>query len=241
MALDDRCLEPEWMDDPTLEAGLHDAALDGLARLNRVGGIDRGFRRPIESLLRTMPAGPIRILDLATGSGDLPMRLDRWLARRRPDLERHWIGVDISDHALVRATDRARASGLHFEPHRCDVLADELPSCDVAMCSLFLHHLDEPSAVTAIRRLDAAARLGVVLGDLRRTRLGLALASTAARLLSRSPVVHADAPASVRAAFDDTEFERIVHEAVGAASPSFARTFPERRIAWWRSANATPE
>lgn len=241
VSLDERCLEPEWMDDPALSAGLHDAALDGLARLNRVAGADRGFRRPIDLLLRDLPAGPVRLLDLATGSGDLPVRLDRWLGRRRPDLERRWIVVDISDHALSRATDRARAAGLHLEPHRRDVLVDDLPSCDVAMCSLFLHHLDVPQAIVAIRRLDAAAERGVVLGDLRRTRLGLTLASTAARLLTRSPVVHADAPASVRAAFDDTELEQIVHDAVGAARPSFARTFPQRRIVWWRSTKATAE
>ena len=246
MTLGERCLEPEWMDDPALSPALQDAALDGLARLNRVAGADRGFRAPIANLLAELPSGPIRLLDLATGSGDLPVRLDRWLAHHRPDLERRWIGVDISVHALDRASARAGAAGLSFEGCRADVLSDDLPPCDLAMCSLFLHHLEEDAAVTALRRLDAAATTGVVVGDLRRTRLGLLLATGAARLLTRSPVVHADAPASVRAAFADSEFERLVHRACspassggcGAGSPVFARAFPQRRIAWWRTTNA---
>ena len=164
------------MDDPALSPDLHDAALEGLARLNRVAGADIGFREPLARLLDAHDGGPVRLLDLATGSADLPVRLDRWLGRSRPALERRWNGVDISEHALRRAEARARAAGLAFHSCRVDVLENELPPCDIAMCSLFLHHLDDEQAVTAIRRLDASARIGVIVGDLRRTRLGLILA-----------------------------------------------------------------
>jgi len=229
------------MDDPDLTPDLHDDALVGLARLNRVAGADRGFREPLRALFAAAGPGPVRILDLATGSGDLPVALDRWLARARPDLERRWIGVDISQHALDRATARTRAAGMTFEAVRRNVMTDALPACDIAMCSLFLHHLTHDDAVTSIRRLQESARLGVILGDLRRTRLGLAMATTAGRLLTRSPVVHADAPASVRAAFDDREFGRLLADA-GIPSPCTSRVFPQRRIAWWRTTNpGTPE
>lgn len=224
------------MDDPELGQGLHDHALDGLARLNRLAGADRGFRRPIRTLVGDGASRSIRILDLATGSADLPVALDRWMARRMPGIERHWIGADISSHALDRATARASAAGLRFEPCRVDVLTEPLPPCDIAMCSLFLHHLAHADAVTCVRRLHVAARSGVVVGDLRRTRLGLAMATGAARLVTRSPVVHADAPASVRAAFNDSEFAAILAEATIPA-PRFARVFPERRIAWWSTSN----
>ncbi len=224
------------MDDPGIAPGLHDSALDGLARLNRLAGVARGFLRPLEALLRVTSLRPVKILDLATGSGDLPVALDRRLARHLPDIERQWIGADISDHALARASDRASAAGLRFEPCRVDVLADSLPPCDIAMCSLFLHHLTHDEAVTCIRRLHDAARIGVVVGDLRRTRLGLLLAGGAARLLTRSPVVHTDAPASVRAAFDDREFAAILSDAA-VREPRNSRVFPERRIAWWFTSN----
>lgn len=224
------------MDDPALSPELHDAALDGLARLNRVAGADVGFRGPLARLLDAHVGGPVRLLDLATGSGDLPVRLDRWLSRTRPGLERCWHGVDISEHALERARDRAKAASVAFEGSRADVLREDLPACDIAMCSLFLHHLDDQQAATAIRRLHEAARIGVILGDLRRTRLGLVLASGAARLFTRSPIVHADAPASVRAAFDDDAFETIVRGSTPAGTEvTFSHAFPQRRIAWWRT------
>ncbi len=224
------------MDDPELGSGLHDHALDGLARLNRLAGADRGFRRPIGVLVRSVVARPVRILDLATGSGDLPVALDRWLARRMPEVERRWIGADISSHALDRAAARATAAGLHFESCRVNVLTEPLPPCDIAMCSLFLHHLTHDDAVTCLQRLHAAAEHGVVVGDLRRTRLGLVLAGGAARLFTRSPVVHVDAPASVRAAFDDAEFAAILADAA-IPEPRISRVFPERRIAWWSTSN----
>ncbi len=226
------------MDAPDLPRDLHDAALRGLARLNRLAGADRGFRSPLRTLLAECPAGEVGILDLATGSADLPVALDRWLGpRTRSDQKRRWIGVDISDHALDRATARAASSGLRFEGLRRNVITDPLPSCDIAMCSLFLHHLTHAEAVTCIRRLQASARVGVIVGDLRRTRLGLLLATAAARLATRSPVVHADAPASVRAAFDDPAFARILSDA-GIRSPRMLDVFPQRRIAWWWSTNA---
>ena len=226
------------MDDPDLGQDLHDAALNGLARLNRLAVADRGFRRPLGRLLDRHDAGPVRILDLATGSGDRPVALDRWLARHRPDHERQWIGVDISDHALDRAADRATTAGMAFRRVSCNVLTDALPPCDIAMCSLFLHHLSHDEAVTCIRRLHDSARIGVVVGDLRRTRLGLVMAAGAARLTTRSPVVHADAPASVRAAFDDDEFAAILRDARIPDPAGSERVFPQRRIAWWWTTNA---
>src|SRR5437763_1778104 len=65
--------------------------------------------------------------------------------------------------------------------------------------------LEESDALTMLRHMrDAAAEL-VLVNDLERSRLGFALAWVACRLLSRSPVVHFDGPASVRSAFTPKE------------------------------------
>ena len=53
--------------------------------------------------------------------------------------------------------------------------------------------------------MAAAAKRTVVVNDLVRSGLNLALVGAASRLLTRSPVVHTDAVLSVRAALTRTE------------------------------------
>ena len=68
-----------------------------------------------------------------------------------------------------------------------------------------------------------------IVGDLERSRLGLALAWAGTRVLSRSPVVHVDALRSVRAAFTLPE-ARALAEAAGLPHARVTRHWPCR----WR-------
>ena len=103
-ALAQRTLEPEVMDDPNLDETLHFAALRSLARLNWWSGSTRIIWEPIWrwSLRHDHPR--MRILDIATGSGDLPLALSRRakLAGMRLEI----VGVDISQRALNDARRR---------------------------------------------------------------------------------------------------------------------------------------
>ena len=71
--------QAEIMDRPDLPAAQHGHALDGLGRINffsRSAGI---LWRPLAQLSREL--GPLRILDVATGAGDVPVRLWRKATR----------------------------------------------------------------------------------------------------------------------------------------------------------------
>ena len=74
-----RTLVPELMDDPGIDPREHRRALDGLARLNRVSMIERPIWREIRAL---HTGAPMRVLDIAAGSGDLVVALARRAARR---------------------------------------------------------------------------------------------------------------------------------------------------------------
>ena len=74
---------------------------------------------------------------------------------------------------------------------------------DVVTCSLFLHHLDDEQAVAFLRWAAATAAHQVLVNDLERSGLGLALAHVAVRLLTTSDVVHTDGPRSVEMRLHD--------------------------------------
>ena len=229
-----RQLEPELMDDPSLPAAEHDAALDGLARLNGWSRADRPFRDRIEALIEE-ETGEISILDLAAGSGDLVARLAPWLAAKGRTIR--WVVADISEHALSRCEARARSLGLSLETRRVDALQEELPAVDIAINSLFLHHLTDRDATTVLRNLARCARLGGVICDLRRSGTGWVLAGAASRLATRSHVVHFDAVASVRAAFTVEEMRGLVAEA-GIEDAEVEHAFPQRMRISWRTVEA---
>jgi len=68
--------------------------------------------------------------------------------------------------------------------------------------------------------------------DLRRTRAGLALATLASRMATRSAVVHADAPASVRNAWTPAEAAALAARA-GLSGARVRRAFPQRWLLEW--------
>jgi SAM-dependent methyltransferase len=194
-----RNLQPEEMDRPDLDAGLHADALRGLARINRLSGSAGTLWPPVRDLARRL-GRPLRVLDVASGGGDVPLRL--WEKSRGDGVPVELAGCDRSPTALAVARASAERLGAPVEFLERDALADELPTgFDVVTCSLFLHHLTTDEAVGLLRKLRAAAAELVLVNDLRRSRAGLLLAHAACRLLSRSAVVRADGPRSVAAAF----------------------------------------
>jgi hypothetical protein len=101
------------------------------------------------------------------------------------------------------------------------------------MCSLFLHHLDEPQAVELLRRMSESARHLVLVNDLIRGRLGYALAWLGTRLLTRSRVVHVDGPLSVEGAFTRAEALELAERA-GLHGATIVRRWPCRFLLTWQ-------
>lgn len=220
------------MDDPALPVTEHHAALAGLRRLNAASSSARTVWRGLASLIDPGRAEPLTVLDAACGGGDVPV-LVHGLALSR-GLRIQWAVCDRSPTAVQVAERALRARGATVEGRVADALTG-LPgsSCDVATCSLFAHHLDEPDVVALLRSLMGVARLGVVVYDLRRTRTGVVLAFAAARLLSRSRVVHTDAVRSARAAWTIPEVGEFARRA-GMRGVRIVPACPIRWLLTWR-------
>ena len=221
------------MDDPAIDPDVHRAALRGLARVNTISDAASPIARAIRDNLLPLGDVPERlsILDVATGSGDLPVRLSRLLRTPGCDLDFH--ACDISETALETTRERSVQSGVPITTHTVDILKEPLPEVDVVTCALFMHHLTEADAVVALSAMARAARRLLVVSDLRRSRSGLAMAAIATRLFTRSRVVHVDAVRSVQGSFTMPEMEGLANDA-GLASAVVRPTRPARMILCWK-------
>lgn len=232
ISLATRLREPEDIDDPALATDELHGALRGLETINLLSASAGILWRPIRALARELKTQRLRVLDIATGAGDVPLALWRKAKRARLQLDLH--GVDISDRALEFAQERADRSGAKIQFSRLDVLADGIPrGYDVITSSLFLHHLDEEPAVHLLRAMGQAAEHLVLINDLKRHWWGLFLAHFAGLALTRSPVVRVDAVRSVRAAFTMAEARDLAARA-GLEGATIARRWPCRYLMTWR-------
>jgi SAM-dependent methyltransferase len=224
--------EPEVMDQPGLDPQRHVRALRGLETINFWSGSARILWPPLAALAREQGGRPVRVLDVATGAGDVPLRL--WRRARRAGLTLEVEGCDVSATAVDHAQGRAAREQAAVRFFVRDALSGPLPAgYDAVTCSLFLHHLGEEQAGELLRRMAEAAGRLVLVSDLVRGRTGWLLAYAGSRLLSRSAIVHTDGPRSVEAAFTPAE-ARALAERAGLAGVRVERHWPCRFLLSWR-------
>lgn len=232
--------QPELMDDPALPAAEHVHALDALARINALSftaaQIAAGAARLLAAAGRPASAtAPVELLDLACGGGDVTAAVARRLASRLEGRGVKAVGIDVSRRALERGRrhERTGPGGPTVAFAVRDVVADGCPPCDIAFCSLFLHHLDDAAAERVLAAMAASARVGVVVSDLVRSPAGLFLARIGTLVLSRSRVARVDGPLSVRAARTPAEYRGLLDRA-GLAGATVRKAWPERVLIEWR-------
>jgi 2-polyprenyl-3-methyl-5-hydroxy-6-metoxy-1,4-benzoquinol methylase len=219
--------EPELMDRAQPVSTELETDLRNLRALNRWFG----SYALIENFLRRWIRGgdKLRIVDLATGSGDIP-RLIVEHARR--------VGAEVSVQAVDQQSSTLEiARGLsiqfpeiEFEP--ADILnfgADE--TYDLVLCSLALHHFSDDDAVRVLRRCRDLSRKFVLVSDLRRGWLTTAGVYLLTAAIFREPMTRTDGRLSAARAFSSEELCALAER---AGWQNFQhRDFPCARQAIW--------
>ena len=225
-----RRLQSEIMDQPGLDRQQHVVALRGLERINRLSRSAGTLWPRIRSLARQ--GGPVRVLDVASGGGDVPIRL--WQLAHDAGLSVQIDGCDRSAEAVAYARRQAERHRAPVGFFQADALEEELPpGYHVLTSSLFLHHLDAAQAVQFLRRMGEAAGRLVLSNDLERSAAGWLAAYLGTRLLSSSPVVHVDGVRSVEGAFTLAEVQNLAEQA-GLRGAKVIWRWPFRYLLSWR-------
>ena len=219
------------MDQSGLDARLHHAALKGLERVNALSRIHRTFWPAICRLAAQHPDRPIRMLDVASGGGDVAVKLLH--KARSAGVSLTIDGGDISATAIAYAQERAARNRVECRFFHFDVTTDDWPTdYDIIATSLFLHHLPTETATSVLTKMAHATRSMVIVNDLVRSRYGYWLARYVSHLLSRSPIVHSDGPASVAGAFTVDEL-RTMATSAGMSTAIISRRWPARMLLEW--------
>lgn len=225
---------PELMDDPSLDAGLHHEALRGLEKLNVVSSSVDLLWSQLKTLpkLRSAAKRTLRIVDVASGAGDIPVGLCKRAKAEGVCLE--IVALDISETAIEYASAKANSANASIQFLQLDALKELIPiGFDAAICSLFTHHLDPPDVIRLIQNMRAASNEMLIINDLVRSELSFAMVWLGTRLLSRSKIVQYDGPVSVRASYTCDEMMSMASD----AGLSDARSLfypPCRQLLVWR-------
>jgi ubiquinone/menaquinone biosynthesis C-methylase UbiE len=226
MLLSQRRRQVEWMDREGVDPADLGASLDFIERVNRWLGYARGVVRHLDRFRTSWAAGEmVTILDLATGSADIPRTILRWADRKGVDVR--IVGIDRQaptiDIARRRTTDRR----IQLVQADALVLPFDAGSFDYVITSMFLHHLSDDQAVEVMRSAGRLARRGVIIADLLRHYRAYAWISLLT--LGAGRMVRHDAQASVAQAFTKAEIVGLANRA-GLDFVQYYRHFGHRFV-----------
>jgi ubiquinone/menaquinone biosynthesis C-methylase UbiE len=195
----------------------------------RLGGVST-TRNLIQEVARRTGKRHFSLLEIAAGTGFVPMQASRELINSGINLD-----VTLLDRAPTHLPRNGSARKLAGD-------ALSLPFSDSAFdlisCTLFLHHLSPEEVVKFAREALRVSRMAVLVNDLVRHPLHLALAYAGVPIY-RSRITRNDAPASVKQAYTIKEMVDFLRGA-GAAKVEAYRHFLFRMgvIAWKSGSHA---
>ncbi len=197
-----------------------------ISRVNQyLGGIAVILNHLSRFSTHWQPEQTLRILDIGSGSADIPQAIARWCRKRKQAVR--ITALDLSREALQMAR---HLSGDYPEIQFVQGSCFELPflndSYDYVISSLFFHHLEDSQAVAALKSFDRIAQRGIIINDLLRSRRafwGIKLLAA----FTQDKIFKNDAPLSVLRGFVPDEAGALIQQS-GLSYLRFYRHFAYR-------------
>lgn len=222
--------ELELMDRPQPVSPELERDLENLRDLNRCFGSYALISMFLSRWIK--PGTRMRIVDLATGSGDIPRLIAEYGRKVGAELQ-----IDALDQqsSTLEIAKKLSANYPEISFVEGNILEWKAPQpYDLVMCTLALHHFSEADAIRVLQRCRQFSRKFVLVSDLRRGWL----ASLGVRLLTatmfREPMTKYDGRLSAARAFSFAEMNLLAQR---AGWKNFRhKTFPFARQAIWLEA-----
>ena len=201
----ERVTECEWMDGENFDEGLAERSFRFIEMVNRFLGGVRIVRRFIAD---QADGKTIKVLDIGSGSCDIPLAVSRWAERK--GIPVHFTCIEKSETVAEIARRRIRRAGDPQVKLIREDIFDHRPAepYHCAVGSMFFHHLHEEQILNLVRHLQTVVTRSLLINDLRRSPLGY----LGCMLLVRGfpPDVRHDALLSIRKGFKEIEMRKLL-------------------------------
>jgi len=200
---------PELMDRPQPVSSELEKDLRNIRQLNRFFGSHRLVLHFLRRWIK--PGDHVRIVDLATGSGDIPRLIVDYAQKIGAKVE-----IDALDRQSATLEIARKLSGNYPEISYIDanILEWQLAEpYDIVLCSLALHHFSDEDAVRLLRRCGDLSRKFVLVSDLRRGLLATIGVYLLTALIFREPMTRYDGRVSAARAFSFAELDDLAGRA----------------------------
>ena len=232
-----RSHEKEMMDLTGNSPELLAEDLRNLRMLNRYLSGSRSVLLALQRALARESLMQISLLDVGTGSADIPAAIFAWAKRR--NVTAKIVGVEAeSVTARIAADQTKRLADIKIIQGDAGAPPFSPGSFDFVVASQFLHHFSEVKIVELLRQWATLARRAIVISDLVRHPVAYHGVRLLTKLTTRNLMTLVDAPLSVRRAFTFGEWRELLRQADIGPVEMFA-VFPFRiaaavRLRGWR-------
>ena len=196
------------MDRPQPVTAELESDLRNLRQLNRYFGSYRLVEHFLWRWLK--PRITMRIVDFATGSGDIPRLIVDHARKINAEVRIDAVDQQPSTIEIARGLSRDYPE---IEFIAGDVLTFSREPYDMVLCSLALHHFAEDDAVALLKRCRALSKRYVLVADLRRGWLASAGVRLLTTLFFREEMTQVDARLSAARAFSFAEMRSLAERA----------------------------
>lgn len=204
----------EYLDDPDISSVVAARSLRDVALANRLFGGTRAMLSEVRQVFREQQGRGTRhltLLDVGTGLGDIPVVVAKEATRF--GIQVRAVGIEISE-PMARVARQSAIPVLAADA-RALPFADD--SIDIVTCSLVLHHLDNHDSLCMLRECSRVARTAVVVADLQRSVVAMALLWLVSFPLRFHPISRHDGVVSIKRGFSVAELRDLVASTTSAA------------------------
>jgi len=197
------------MDRPQPVSSELEKDLRNIRQLNRFFGSHRLVLHFLRRWIK--PGDHVRIVDLATGSGDIPRLI---VDRTRKIGAKVEIAALDQQSATIEIARKLSADYPEISFVEANILEwQPAGPYDIVLCSLALHHFSDEDAVRLLRRCGDLSRKFVLVSDLRRGLLATIGVYLLTALIFREPMTRYDGRVSAARAFSFAELDDLAGRA----------------------------